>query len=283
MVDAPLTPSELAAYRVRIGYAATPSPDLATLRALHRRHVVAIPFENLATQLGDPPSLDADAAFDRLVTRGLGGWCYQQNGLFARALAAIGFEVTRLAGAVMREIRGDESMGSHLALKVRADGSDWLADVGFGSAMLAPMPLAEGREDSGPIPVSLARTPDGCWRLTTETGTTPMSFDFHDHPGDEAAFVRMCAWQGRDPQSVFVQNLAVRRLMPEAHYSQKGRVLETTTRVGVTKQILESADDLVASLRDRFDLDEPRAASLWPTIVARHEALFGAQAAQLST
>ena len=279
MADAPLTPAELAAYLARIGHDAPVAPELATLRALHRAHITAIPFENLATQLGAPPSLDADATFARLVTGKLGGWCYQQNGLFARALAAIGFEVTRLAGAVMREVRGDDTMGSHLALKVRIDGADWLADVGFGSAMLAPLPLAEGRDDSGPIPISLARTPEGYWRLTTETATAPMSFDFHDRPADEADFARMCAWQGNDPQSVFVQNLAVRRLTPETHYSLKGRVLETTTLDGVAKQVIEGPEELVSTLHDRFGLDEPRAASLWPAVVARHAELFGAQAA----
>lgn len=279
MADAPLRSAELAAYLRRIGHDPRLAPDLATLQALHRAHITAIPFENLATQLGTPPSLDPDATFDRLVTARLGGWCYQQNGLLARALAAIGFEVTRLAGTVMREARGEDTMGSHLALKVRIEGAAWLADVGFGSAMLAPMPLAEGREESGPIPIDLARTPDGYWRLTTETGTTPMSFDFHDRPADEADFARMCAWQGRDPQSVFVQNLAVRRLTPAAHYSLKGRVLEITTREGVAKEVIQGPEELVATLRDRFGLDEPRAARLWPAIVARHIELFGAQAA----
>ena len=226
MRDEPLTPGQLEAYLARVGHDAPVGPDLATLRALHRAHIGAIPFENLDTLFGVPPALEADS-FAKLVTERRGGWCYEQNGLFARALAAIGFEVTRLAGAVMREQRGEDSMGAHLALKVRIDAQDWLADVGFGSAMAAPMPLAEGREDSGPIPISLSPTADGYWRLTTEAGSTPMSFDFHDTPADEQALARMCAWQGSDPQSVFVQNLAVRRLTGSSHLSLRGRVLET--------------------------------------------------------
>lgn len=275
MAEPPLMPAQLTAYLARIGHEGPVGPDLPTLRALHRAHITAIPFENLATQLGSPPSLDYEEAFARLVSARLGGWCYQQNGLFGRALRAIGFDVTRLAGAVMRETRGDDTMGSHLALKVRIDGADWLADVGFGSAMLQPLPLADGRDDAGPIAISLARTPDGYWRLTTETRSSPMSFDFHDRPAEESDFVRMCVWQGKDAQSVFVQNLAVRRLAADAHYGLKGRVLETTTRDGVAKQLIADGEELVATLRDRFGLDEPRAKSLWPAVAARHAELFG--------
>ena len=175
----------------------------------------------------------------------------------------------------MRELRGETTMGAHLALKVRIDGQDWLADVGFGSAMLAPMPLAEGRDESGPIPIALTRTGDGYWRLTTEAGSTPMSFDFRDQPADEATLARMCAWQGQDPQSVFVQNLAVRRFTPRGHLSLRGRVLEITKREDATKRTIGSAEELVAILRDDFALEVPDAATLWPAILSRHAELFG--------
>jgi N-hydroxyarylamine O-acetyltransferase len=38
--------------------------------------------------------------------------------------------------------------------------------------------------------------------------------------------------------------------------------------------LLNSKDELVATLQDNFDLDTPEAATLWPSICARHEALF---------
>jgi N-hydroxyarylamine O-acetyltransferase len=54
----------------------------------------------------------------------------------------------------------------------------------------------------------------------------------------------------------------------------RGRVLATIYTTRVDKKLLNSADELVATLRDSFDLDIPEAASLWPSICARHEALF---------
>jgi N-hydroxyarylamine O-acetyltransferase len=51
-------------------------------------------------------------------------------------------------------------------------------------------------------------------------------------------------------------------------------VLVTRQGTRVEKRILRTAADLVATLRDGFNLDVPEAATLWPAICARHEALF---------
>jgi N-hydroxyarylamine O-acetyltransferase len=56
--------------------------------------------------------------------------------------------------------------------------------------------------------------------------------------------------------------------------SLRGRVLSIIHATRVDKKLLTSADELVATLRDSFDLDTPEAATLWPSICARHEALF---------
>ena len=57
----------------------------------------------------------------------------------------------------------------------------------------------------------------------------------------------------------------------------RGRVLRTVTPAGVGERLLESADDLVTTLRDEFTLDIPEATTLWPKVCARHEDLFTAQ------
>ena len=134
---------DLKAYLDRIGFAGEPRPDLATLSALHRAHLMAIPYESLDVQLGRPLTPDPDAAFEKIVVRRRGGWCYEMNGLFGLALEAIGFRVTRLAGGVMREVLGDVQVGNHLVLRVDLD-RPWIADVGFGDGTLEPFPLQAG-------------------------------------------------------------------------------------------------------------------------------------------
>lgn len=117
----PLPDDEVEAYLARIEVAARPAPTLATLRDLHRRHLLAVPFENLSIHRGEPISLAPADLFDKIVTRGLGGFCYELNGLFAALLTTLGFEVSLLAGRVF----GSGGLGppfDHLALLVTGEG-----------------------------------------------------------------------------------------------------------------------------------------------------------------
>lgn len=273
-MNEPLSPAQLEAYFARIGYDGPRAADFATLDALHRAHVLTIPFENLDVQLGDPPTLDPARIFDKLVTRRRGGWCYEQNGLFGRALVTLGFPVTRLSAGVMRQVRGEFVMGSHLALKVTAEGREWLCDVGFGSTQLAPLPFAAGAWAEAPLAGDLGQVEDGYWRLAITEGPMPLSYDFHDEPAEEARLEALCAWQGSDPESIFVQNLVVQQRRADGHEMLRGKVLTLTRADGSEERELGSADELVTELRDRFGLDLPEAASLWPAVEERHAALF---------
>ncbi|MFG3348536.1 arylamine N-acetyltransferase [Streptomyces sp. NPDC048018] len=135
---------DLDAYLARIGYSGRLTPDLATLRALHRAHVSAIPFENLDVALGRRISLHVRDLEAKLVGRRRGGYCYEQNSLLAAALERVGFEV-RGRGARNRT-RGDVLTPiTHALLVVTLDGEQWLADAGFGwQGPLEPVPLADG-------------------------------------------------------------------------------------------------------------------------------------------
>ena len=76
----------LDAYLARIGLRGPCEPTLETLVALHRAHMLSVPFENLDIHLGRPLVLDPAANFEKIVTRRRGGWCYEQNGLFGWVL-----------------------------------------------------------------------------------------------------------------------------------------------------------------------------------------------------
>lgn len=271
--------AELARYLPRIGFTGDPRPDLATLTAIVSGHVAAIPFEALDVQLGDPPGLDPAMHFAKLVEGGRGGWCYEQNGLLGRMLAEIGFSITRLSAAVMRQVRGPASHGTHLALRVDLDRS-YLVDVGFGGSLTRPLPLEEGERRDGPFLVALTKLDDGYWRFTERLGEAePFSFDFRDEPGDEAELARLCAWQGGNPTSVFVQNVIAQRRVGDSHWTLRGKVLTESDSAGSTKRELADADELVTVLHEKFGLDVPGIAVRWPAIVARHAELFPVQCA----
>lgn len=144
-------------YLARIGDPETPSADLATLRRLHLYHTAAIPFENLDVLLNREIRLDETSLFTKLVTARRGGYCYEQNGLFQRALTEIGFQVRALAARVLVREPREMPPRTHRLMMIELDGDPWIADVGFGGTTLtAPLRLYER---------GIQTTPHGRYRL----------------------------------------------------------------------------------------------------------------------
>ena len=267
---------DLQPYLKRIDYRGGLRPDHAVLVALQQAHICAVPFENLDVQLGRPVTLSAEDAYNKIVVNNRGGWCYEQNGLFAWALTQIGFEVTRVAAAVMRQDRGDVSLANHLCLLVNAPGSTatYLADVGFGGSMIKPLPLAESKHSQPPFHLGLEKVAGGYWRFWEDLGDGKFSFDFVAKTADETALQDKCESLQSDPSSSFVLNLVAQLRSREQHKVLRGRVLRIASASGISTQTLRSSDEMLVALRSHFGLDLPEVADLWPKIAARHMAIF---------
>ncbi len=132
----------------RIGFEGVPDTDLETLAALHRLQPAAIPFENLDTLLGRPVSLDLGDVEAKLVHGGRGGYCFEQNRLFAAALETCGFDLDCLGARVVWNRENEPALPrTHMLLRVRTPGGERLCDVGFGGLTLtAPLELEPGLE-----------------------------------------------------------------------------------------------------------------------------------------
>jgi N-hydroxyarylamine O-acetyltransferase len=261
---------DLSAYLERIGFVGKPRADRATLESVQRLHLLAIPYENLDVLLGRPVSIDPSAAFNKLVRRRRGGWCYEMNGLLGWALTEIGFKVTRLASAVMRPMFGDAALGNHLILRVDLDGQAMLADVGLGDGPLTPYAVMAGDFATGDWTYRLESLDEGWWRLHNRPGARPPNFDFQLDRIDETLLGEKSTLLQTDPNSIFVQNLICQRFVAGGHVQLLGRVLSHTTAGGVSARELESAGELTDVLGLDFAIDEPAAETLWPAICARH-------------
>jgi hypothetical protein len=66
-------------YLQRIHYTGPLAPTEATLRQLHRAHLLAIPYENLDIHLGRRLTLEIEHVYTKIVERGRGGWCYEME------------------------------------------------------------------------------------------------------------------------------------------------------------------------------------------------------------
>lgn len=262
---------DIDAYLARIGLQARPPATLAGLKAVHRAHLLAIPYENLDVQLRRPVTIERPAIYKKIVEQGRGGWCYEMNGMLGWALAELGFHVTRATGSVMREMFGDATNGNHLVLRVELPEGIYLADVGFGDGPRDPVPVATGAFRSEGFEFNMHRVDSQWWRLHSHSLGAAPSFDFDLSPADESKLAAQCDTLQSDPQSHFRLNLFCFRHTPGGVTSLRGRVLRKVTPNGYEERVLADADDLMDALVNHIGVNLPEARTLWPAVVARHE------------
>jgi len=281
-MSTPLSSTQLSRYFTRVGHRSDARPTLATLRELHRAHLLSIPYENLDIHLGVPLTLDPERMFAKLVDERRGGWCYEMNGVFANVLEAIGFDVRRVAGTVGRAAHGWRAQGNHLVLVVTLD-RPWIVDVGFGDGFLAPLPLEPGTYSQSFLRYRVSR--DGPrWRVDNHAFGGADGFDFTLTRRTLDDFAVQCRELQTSPESGFVKTTVCERFTREGLIMLRGATLKEVTAAGARERVLESAGEYEATLRDRFGLDLPAAAAeLWPKAWASHLARQGEQAVAVAT
>jgi len=265
--DMMLTADQLDRYVARIGVDRPAVLDIHSLSALHRAHLLAFTWEALDAFMGWPSSLAPAAIFTKMVEGRRGGWCFEMNGLFGAALAALGFRVTRLCGCVDREKLGDIAVGNHLTLRVDLD-RPYLAEVGAADALIEPMPLAVGAISQRGFDFSITPTDDGWLRFNNHARGIARIIDFRPDHSDEAAMVAMKDWLMRDPASPFTNALAILRHNPDGYVGLQNDRLRHVTATGLTEQRITSADHLAELFETVFDLDIPRPRDVWDRICA---------------
>lgn len=129
-------------YLNRIQYSGTAEVSVETLNELHRCHVMNIPFENFHVINRIPIVLDQSIFYSKIVENRRGGFCYELNGLFAKALQEIGFDTYFIGCGVFIPPRNEfGSNYGHLAIITTIEDRLYLTDVGFGDAFLEPLEL----------------------------------------------------------------------------------------------------------------------------------------------
>jgi N-hydroxyarylamine O-acetyltransferase len=268
MVTRPFSTAQLDRYCARIGYTGPREPTLSTLRALHRAHLLAIPYENLDIHLGLPITLEREATFTKLVDERRGGWCYEMNGLFGHVLETLGFTVRYLSGAVGRAEHGWRAQGNHLVLLVTLD-RPWIADVGFGDGFLTPLPLEVGHYRQDFLQYQITR--DGPrWRVHNHQFGGADGFDFTLTARRIDDFANQCLELQTSPASSFVKSTVCERMLPTGIVMLRGATLREVRAEGVTTAVVENAAAFDRILRERFDLAIPGVETLWPRVWERH-------------
>jgi len=108
------------AYLARIGYSGPVTPTAEVLRALHRAHMLSVPFENLDISRGRKIVVDQDACARKIVEERRGGFCYELNGLFNELLLDLGYTTRLVSARVFNPVEWFEDL---LTLAPRNTGS----------------------------------------------------------------------------------------------------------------------------------------------------------------
>lgn len=249
---------DLDAYCARIGYEGALAPSLDTLRALCVLHPAAITFEAIDVLLGKGVDISPAAIDAKLLRASRGGYCYEQNGLLKRALEAIGFQVESLLARVrwMMPAGGATPPRSHMALRVRHEGEEWLVDAGFGGYM----PTAPLRFDI----IEAQSTPHETYRITPFGASHLLQMLQGEHwaPVYEISpealypvdFEAPNWFTATHPSSLFRQNLIVARSTSEARYRLLDNRLTVQAVDGTVERHSLTAKGIEDALADVFKL-----------------------------
>ena len=251
------------AYLGRLEVQPGAEPTLEYLRALHCAHVNRVPFENLSIHLGEPLSLEPDRLAEKVLERFRGGFCYELNGVFARLLDLLGFQVTLMAARVW----DGEAFGpplDHLVLQVTtATEGIWLADVGFGDHSVYPIGWVTGLDQS---------EEGGTFRLEQQEGgdfdlyrNGSVQYRIETHPRTLGDFEGMCWYHQTSPRSHFTRTLVCTRRRSEGRVTLSGRRLITTTESGRTEEGLEGDRVVLNAYRVNFGIDLERVPEVTPS------------------
>ena len=250
---------DLSGYLRHIGCDGICSADIATLRAIVLRHVLAIPFENLDAFIGRRPSLEPVDVERKLLREGRGGWCFEQNLLLGNALRALGFSVVDLAARVVWGRDPDAVVPrTHRVLKVQVDGRDFVVDAGFGGQTLTGV-LDLAVEGAQSTPHELFRLrPVGheCLMESEVAGAWLPMFRFDLHPQQPIDFEAANFQLVHDPASHFTQGLRVSCVTPEGRHVLRGfELAHHVLGAGSRRETLQDVESVLGALRDVFAID----------------------------
>jgi N-hydroxyarylamine O-acetyltransferase len=246
---------DLAAYVSRIGYEGPLDASHATLCALHEHHASRVPFENLDVQLGHPIRLDLESLQQKIVARRRGGFCFEQNTLFAAALRRIGFRVTTLSARV-RYMTTAIMPRTHMLLCVDLAEGVFIADVGFGGhGLVSPLRLSPGEEQVQYFDTYRLIDEGAAYGLEARLdGAFVPLYGFTLEESYAVDYELANYYTSTHPSSRFVQMLVAAKWTESGRHTLRNREHTIQRGAAVERRTLESDEELLSVLEQDFGL-----------------------------
>lgn len=250
-------PLALNQYLVRLDLTVPDSLSLDFVCELQRRHVAEFSFNNLAVVLGDDISLDLDDVSEKIVTRGLGGYCFEHNKLTFELLKALGYDVQLKLARVLNNNLERAVGRTHRVTLLTLNNEMYLIDTGFGgNGPLSPLSLSTQQEQqSGFEHYRMLPLEGGEWDLQiVKDGDyfTLYRFDFAHY--SEADCTVGHFYSHRHPNAVFVNNLMVTNKALDKTRSLLNSTFNIKTESGEQSRKVDSPRVLQSILAEHFQI-----------------------------
>ena len=190
--------------------------------------------------------------FEKIVTKNLGGYCFEHNALMYEVLKSLGFNVRILVAKVLNN-QDVDSPRTHRITLLEWEHKRYIIDVGFGATTPSVvLELNNKQEKEGYRIVSLEneiyqlelRKEDGyfiCYRFDLSSYT-------------EADCVMGNFYSSQHPNAVFVNNFVLSLRLSDVTLSFRNGVLHRIKKNETEVLEVESVEQLCSMINDEFSM-----------------------------
>ncbi|CAN5309395.1 N-hydroxyarylamine O-acetyltransferase [soil metagenome] len=227
---------------------------------MQRLHTQTIPFENLNPLLKYTVNLNLNSLREKLLRSGRGGYCFEQNALFAHNLELLGFKVKRLSARVLWNIpEGVTAPRVHMLLLVNLhQEGKYIADVGFG-----------GQSLTGPVKLVMEeaqQTPHKPFRIIPSGEEYILQSQVQEQWKSLYLFSLLEQlpqdyeapnwYTSNHPKSIFTSNLIAARTVPGQRYTLRNNEFTIHHMNGPSeKKIITDPEELKNMLQEIFKIN----------------------------
>ncbi|MGO2353636.1 MAG: arylamine N-acetyltransferase family protein [Marinomonas foliarum] len=249
--------SSLQNYLSDLDLAVPEQPNMEFVKALQSAHVARYSFNSLAVVLGEEISLGLDAISQKIVTRGLGGYCFEHNKLTFELLKALGYDVQLKLARVLNNNLEREAGRTHRVTLLTLEGVSYLVDTGFGgNGPIAPLRLDINTDQTAGLDrYRLLAKDKGEYDLQVIKDNDYFTLYRFDNAAYSDADCELGHFYShKNPHAVFLKNLMVTLKKQDQTLALVNSELITRDRLGEHKQQIESPEELGNILLSEFGL-----------------------------
>ena len=231
--------------------------NLAFLEALTERHIERFTFNNLAVLLHENLLLDRQTLLDKIVTRDIGGYCFEHNKLAYEALSEWGFNVRLVLARVINNNERPVPRTHRITL-VNIEGRVYLMDVGFGATCpIKPLLLDHSDpQTAGFESFQITRNDQEeyeLWQLRSDGPFLLYRFDLACYTDADCEMGHF--YSHKHPDAVFVNNLVVSKKTHSEGCAITNQWFRHRAASLEESKLIDSASTLSDLLTDVFKLN----------------------------